>query len=45
VGDSSDNIPGISGFGPKKAIDLLSKFDTLDGIFKNLDTLTPKMCE
>ena len=45
VGDSSDNIPGISGFGPKKAIDLLSKFDTLDGIFKNLDTLTPKMRE
>jgi DNA polymerase I len=26
VGDSSDNIPGISGFGPKKAVDLLSKY-------------------
>jgi DNA polymerase I len=30
VGDSSDNIPGISGFGPKKAVDLLSKYETLE---------------
>lgn len=30
VGDSSDNIPGISGFGPKKAVDLLTKYGTLE---------------
>lgn len=30
VGDSSDNIPGIAGFGPKKATDLLSKYGTLE---------------
>jgi DNA polymerase-1 len=30
VGDSSDNIPGIAGFGPKKAVDLLSKYGTLE---------------
>ncbi|MBB1553849.1 hypothetical protein HG442_000370 [Candidatus Gracilibacteria bacterium] len=45
VGDSSDNIPGIAGFGPKKAVDLLEKFDTLESIFENLDSLTPKMRE
>lgn len=30
VGDSSDNIPGIAGFGPKKATDLLAKYGTLE---------------
>jgi len=43
VGDSSDNIPGISGFGPKKAVDLLSKYGSLDGIYAHLDELTEKM--
>ena len=45
VGDSSDNIPGIAGFGPKKAVDLLSKYNTLDGIYENIADLTPKMQE
>jgi DNA polymerase I len=36
VGDSSDNIPGIAGFGPKKAVDLLIKYDTLEGIYREL---------
>ncbi|MBC7498542.1 hypothetical protein H7170_02760 [Candidatus Gracilibacteria bacterium] len=45
VGDSSDNIPGIAGFGPKKAVDLLSKYDTLQGIYDHLEELTPKMQE
>ena len=45
VGDSSDNIPGIAGFGPKKAVDLLSKYDTLEWIYENLVDLTPKMQE
>ncbi len=45
VGDSSDNIPGIAGFGPKKAVDLLSKYYTLQGIYDHLDELTPKMQE
>jgi DNA polymerase I len=43
VGDASDNIPGISGFGPKKAQDLLQKFDTLEGIYDHLDELPEKM--
>lgn len=45
VGDSSDNIPGISGFGPKKAVDLLTKYTTLQWIYDNIGDLTPKMQE
>lgn len=37
VGDTSDNIPGLPGFGPKTAIDLLTKFKSLDEILKNPD--------
>ena len=37
VGDPSDNIKGISGIGPKRASDLLKKFETLENIYKNLD--------
>jgi len=36
-GDTSDNIPGISGIGPKGAVKLLSEFETLENIYKNLD--------
>ncbi len=43
VGDASDNIPGISGFGPKKAVDLLEKYNTLEGIYENISDLTEKM--
>lgn len=43
VWDSSDNIPGIAGFGPKKAVDLLTKYLTLEWIYENISDLTPKM--
>jgi len=36
VGDSSDNVPGVSGVGAKTASDLLNKFETLDSIYENL---------
>ena len=36
MGDSSDNIPGVAGVGPKTAGDLLKKFGTLDGVYENL---------
>lgn len=42
VGDSSDNIPGVYGIGPKGAQKLLSEFKTLDGIYKNLDQISGK---
>ena len=36
VGDSSDNIPGVEGVGPKTAIGLLQEFGSMDGIYENL---------
>ena len=39
TGDSSDNIPGIKGVGPKTAINLLKENDTLDGIYKALNQI------
>lgn len=37
AGDSSDNIKGIPGVGPKTAVPLLNEFGTIEKIFKNLD--------
>ncbi len=39
AGDSSDNIPGAPGIGPKTACELLEKYKTLDGIYQHLDEL------
>ncbi len=39
VGDSSDNIPGVRGVGPKGAQKLLAEFKTLDGIYENLSSI------
>ena len=40
IGDSSDNIPGVRGIGPKTAVTLLQKYETLDGIYNNIDSCT-----
>lgn len=47
MGDSSDNIPGVAGVGPKTATDLLIKFGSLDGLYENLDdpSIRPKLRE
>ncbi len=37
VGDSSDNIAGVSGIGPKTASAILQKFGSLKDVFKNPD--------
>lgn len=37
AGDSSDNIKGIPGVGPKTAVPLLNEFGTIEEIFKNID--------
>jgi len=39
TGDSSDNIPGVKGVGPKTAINLLAAYDHVDGIYAALETL------
>jgi len=36
MGDSSDNIPGVAGVGPKTATDLLLKFGSLDGVYASI---------
>lgn len=45
VGDSSDNIPGVKGLGPKGAETLLKEYHTLDNIYANLDKLPDKVKE
>ena len=47
MGDSSDNIPGVAGIGPKTAKELLAKFGCLDGIYENIDdaSIRPKLRE
>jgi DNA polymerase-1 len=40
TGDSSDNIPGVKGVGPKTAITLLRENGHLDGVYATLDKLT-----
>ena len=44
-GDSSDNIPGISGIGEKTAQGLISQYESLDNIYDKIDSLdvTPRI--
>ena len=43
MGDASDNIPGVKGIGEKTALSLIEKYNDLDGIYENLENLTPKL--
>lgn len=38
-GDSSDNIPGVAGIGPKGAGDLIKKYHTVEYIYEHIDEL------
>ena len=42
AGDTSDNIPGVKGVGPKTAIKLISDYGSIDGIYENLDKLVKR---
>ena len=42
MGDSSDNIPGVSGVGPKSAMKLINDYGTLEEALKNADIVTNK---
>jgi DNA polymerase-1 len=45
MGDSSDNVPGVAHVGEKTAVKLLTEFDTLDGVYQNLDKVKGKTRE
>jgi len=42
VGDSSDNIPGVHGVGPKTAAAWIREHGTLDKVLENIETLKPE---
>jgi len=39
MGDSTDNVPGVPGIGPKKAAELISEFGTLDNLYANINSV------
>ena len=41
-GDTTDNIPGIAGVGEKTAAKLVQDWGSLDGIYENIDRVTPE---
>jgi DNA polymerase-1 len=44
-GDSSDNIPGVPGIGPKKAAALIEQYGSLDGVIEHAGEVKGKMGE
>ncbi len=45
MGDSSDNIPGCPGIGPKGATQLIAQFGGIDGVYNAIDQLKGKQKE
>lgn len=45
IGDTSDNIKGIPGVGPKTAQNIVNRFHSVDSIIANCDEFPPKVCE
>ncbi|MFW8052028.1 DNA polymerase I [Vagococcus fluvialis] len=39
AGDQSDNIPGVTKIGEKTAIKLLKEFETVEGVYENVDDM------
>src|SRR5580693_8399033 len=45
VGDTSDNIPGVTGVGPKTAAKWLNQYQTLDGLIDHAGEISGKVGE
>ena len=45
AGDTSDNIPGVHGIGEKTALNLLQQYESLEGIYENIDSIHGKTKE
>ena len=45
MGDSTDNVPGVPGVGPKKAADLIARYGSAEAVIQHADELTPKLRE
>jgi DNA polymerase-1 len=45
IGDASDNYPGVSGIGPKTAMGLINKYNTVEEIYSHLSDIPPKISE
>lgn len=41
-GDKSDNIPGVDGIGPKKAIGFIQKYGSIEGLYDHIDEVSGK---
>ncbi len=39
MGDSSDNIPGVKGVGPKTATELIQKYGSIEKLYKHIDDI------
>lgn len=45
VGDSSDNVPGVDGLGPKAAMKLIEEWGSVEEIYRNIDKVQGKTKE
>lgn len=43
VGDTSDNIPGVRGIGPRGATDLIKEFGTIEKIYEDIELVSKKV--